>query len=38
MSQTQMGYCEQCEADREIRFTVAWQPNFCAVCGAEMDD
>lgn len=37
MSQKQVGYCPRCEADREIRITVAWQSNFCAECGAEMD-
>lgn len=36
-SVTREGYCPRCEERREIRVTVAWQSDFCADCGAEID-
>ncbi|KYH25045.1 hypothetical protein HAPAU_28660 [Halalkalicoccus paucihalophilus] len=31
-------YCSQCDEHREVHVTVPWQPDFCSVCGAEIDE
>lgn len=32
------GWCSQCVETVEVRVTVEWQPDFCATCGAEVDE
>lgn len=35
MGEQVRGYCNRCEAEREIYWTVDWQENACVKCGSS---
>jgi hypothetical protein len=35
---TRQAYCPQCEVQREIKRTVAWQPDLCTACGGDIEE
>lgn len=34
MADSVVGYCDRCDAEREILLTVAWQDDTCVECGS----
>jgi len=34
---TEIAYCSNCDAEREVRSTVPWQDDLCTHCGANID-
>lgn len=37
IGKTRTEYCPNCEEERELRVSVAWQPDVCTVCDAEVE-